>query len=222
LGATIKRLKLAKANELAEILSLEAGVPKPAKTSVVAAEIPQKKSAAEPPKPADNPVLTGIFGVNDDLRAEISVNGKSLSLTNAYDPSDLGQWTHGYVLSEGVVLTVAPLSLSLLQSMAVTMNGGLASKQMCKLLTLSDKQCLLLLPTNSVGKDLFAKGGSAAVFQDQVRTLVTQPVPPLNYNVPTGSGNSQAPTSAAPTGLAASASAPARESKPTRPGNFPK
>jgi hypothetical protein len=192
LASLVKLAKQAKAKELADSMNREIVAVSPTPIPLPNAAGQSKKSQPSPP-PAP-PVLKYLYGFNDRLQADVVYNGKAITLSNDSRSANLGSWAHHYIFTEGVLLTLVPLAFSAAEHARTELLGNMSRQPVCQLLGMSDKQCLFLVPSQALVEEEISNTGKAAIFQDQVRTLVHQ-VPPMNYSASTGPSSQEGVTS---------------------------
>jgi hypothetical protein len=108
--------------------------------------LPSKTIDNPLPVPAQPvPVLRAIYGINELLEAELMLDGQSYSIYSDDERIEVGQWTHGRVFHDGVVLLRAPLTVTQMQLVAGPSEGGIGRKLSCSRLGLKRSHCLVLM-----------------------------------------------------------------------------
>ncbi len=97
------------------------------------------------PVPAQSlPVLRAIYGVNQLLEAELLLDGQSFSIYSDDERVELGQWTHGRVFHDGVLLLRAPLTVTQRQWIEGLGEKGIGRSISCSRLGLKRSHCVVL------------------------------------------------------------------------------
>ncbi len=121
------------------------------------------------------PVLRAIYGVNQLLEAEILFDGQSFSIYSDDDRVEVGQWSHGRVFHDGVLLLRSPLTVIQKQLIEGLGEKGIGRALSCSKLGLKRSNCLVLL-TNK------ASSGVASTVTSSVPrgpSSANAPLPPL-------------------------------------------